>query len=352
MALDLFDTIFGVTSLLCFLLGTTGNILAVSYFLTRRTSMSPNTLLYICINLTDILICNLTLFTGLVNLSPALGDSLFLNSPVFCNLWGVLWNMTIRVSVFLIAVLSVSRVVSIHDPHRRLSRWSVAVPVMVYVGLMLLQASIPFIRGSKYEYFSHLKVCSWDLSKVFGMGSPPFNVLYFLLNIVEFVMPIFPVTTCCCFIIMKLRSRSTDSLASCARVNALKREATITIVLLTITYLVWNLPLCVVLILNYVTQISELHHHGSPDHYHFEYHVHLRTFMNSQTIVLNSVCNTCLYFYRITDLRRWTVDLIEKFFTRMLRFRTARVAGLLPNREGEHFGSCIRPSKEMSEDIL
>ena len=347
----MWDIVFGISSLVCFLLGTTGNLFAVSYFLTRTTSLSPNTLLYICINLTDIVICSLTLFTGLVNLSPSLGDAIFKSSPPFCNVWGILWNVTIRVSVFLIAVLSISRVVSLHHPYKKMSLWNVSVPVTVYVLLMLLQASIPFIRGSKYEYFPQLKVCSWDLAAVFIRGSIPFNVLYFLLNIVEFVMPIFPVTSCCCFIILKLRSKAVTSLASSARGSTVKREATVTIVLLTLTYLVWNLPLCVVLILNYTTQISELACHGSPGHYHFAYHDHLRTFMNSQTIALNSVCNTCLYFYRITDLRRWTLNLLGQFYSQSVRFLTVREVPLHSNAaiSGRH---CVcRPCLGNTSDL-
>ena len=309
------DTIFGLSSLICFFLGTTGNILAVTYFLTRPKTLSPNTLLYICINITDIVICCLSLITGLVNLSPSLGETLFHSAPFFCNLWGILWNVTIRVSVFLIALLSITRVVSLHRPYTPLALRSAGVPVVVYLVLMLFQAAIPFMRGATYQYFPRFKVCSWDLGKVFKLGSVPFNVLYFLLNIVEFVVPIFPVTSCCCFIIMKLRSRSVT--ATSARTTLIKREATVTIVLLTVTYLIWNLPLCIVLILNYTTQVNELRHHGSPRHYHFTYDVHLRTFMNSQTIVLNSVCNTCLYFYRITELRRWTVDLIDLCLSRV-----------------------------------
>ena len=348
------DTIFGVSSLLCFLLGTTGNILAASYFLTRPVVLSPNTLLHICINLTDILICSLALFTGLVNLSPSMGETLFNTDPLLCNVWGILWNVTIRVSVYLIAVLSVSRLISIYLPHKRMSLWSVAVPIVTYVFLMLLQAATPFFRGTKYEYFPRFKVCSWDLGKVFVKGSPPFNVLYFLLNIVEFVFPLIPVTSCCCFIILKLRfkrisSSSSSSTAGSTRRSTVKREATITIVLLTITYLVWNVPLCIVLILNYITQVSELQSHDSPGHYHFQYHVQLRTFMNSQTIVLNCVCNTCLYFYRITGLRRWTRDLMTHIFCRVFRCRVVRELRVptTPILGNGHSRSYLRPGRQL-----
>ena len=35
---------------------------------------------------------------------------------VFCNLWAMLWQIAIRVSVFLVGMLSITRVISILKP--------------------------------------------------------------------------------------------------------------------------------------------------------------------------------------------------------------------------------------------
>jgi len=293
---------FGASSLLSFLVGTTGNIIAVFYFLKRSTTSTANTIIYACINITDTTICSLVLFTGLANLSPALGEQLFSNS-VFCNVWGVLWNMIVRLSVYLIGVLSVSRVVSLYRPYQKMRRRTVLLPIIVYFLLMVFQAAMPFYHGRGYRYFPEHQVCSWSLGEIFDSRSVAFNFWFFVLTVLEFVVPVVPVTACCCLLMYKLRAKHSIS----ERMNVIKREATITIVLLTVTYLVFNVPLCTVVLLNYSSKITEIHGHSTPSHTHFSfnYDKDLRSFINTQTIVLNCVANTCLYFYRIGELREW-----------------------------------------------
>ena len=299
MSPESLDILSGIISLICVLIGTTGNIFAVSYFLSRSPTMTANTFIYSCINITDILISSLALFPGLAFLSGHIGEVLFANT-FLCNMWGMLWNITIRMSVYLIAVLCLSRVVTLYRPYSKISLLSVVVPIVCYVLLMVVQAVIPYFHQARYTYFPVFKLCAWKLSALFSPGAAPFRVWYFVFNILEFVVPVFPVIGSCFFMVFKLRTKETSN----RMMSTIKRDATITIILLTITYLVWNLPLCVITSLNYISLVSS-------NRLSFSYPTRLRIFINTQTILLNSVCNTCLYFYRIVDLRQWSLGVVR-----------------------------------------
>lgn len=311
------DLIFGLLSLLSFLLGLPGNILSTLYFLSRTPT--PNTLTYILINLTDITICSLALFIGLSNLSPQFGVWFF-SAVWVCNTWGVLWNISIRMSVYLIAVLSISRVYKLHYPNLRTSIYPTITAVGTYLLLLTLQAVIPYTRGVGYTYLPEYCLCSWRLSDLFTPGTAHFTVSYFVLNILEFVVPTVPVTVCCVAMISKLRGRVSVN----KQIEHIKRQATVTVVLLTVVYLLWNVPICVVTILNYHTQVTEQGQH--PRHFHFTYSTYLRSFINTQTIVLNSVCNTVLYYCRIKGLRQFAMCWVRDRLVRSVVWVRARIS--------------------------
>ena len=333
MAAHPVDILFGVTSLVCFVIGTVGNMFAATYFLSRSPAVTPNAFIYSCINITDILICTLALFSGLANLSAEFREIIFSNVFI-CNLWGMLWNITVRISVYLIGVLCLSRAVTLYRPYTKPSLWSVAIPILFYSLLMVLQAAIPYIHGARYNYIPLYKICTWKLSDLFQPSSTPFKVWFFLFNILEFVLPVIPVVGSCFFMIFKLRTQKSTNRA----ITSIKREATITIILLTVIYLVWNLPLCVVTTLNYIKICPSAH-------FSFSIPVRLRSFINAQTILLNSVCNTCLYFYRIADLRKWTVSVTRGWISAVGKWARKKRVVRLPSSPGR-----VPPDK-LSKDM-
>jgi hypothetical protein len=69
---------------------------------------------------------------------------------------GMLWNMAPRLSVFLMAVLSISRTISLVYPLRRIRRQDVALPILFYTALQLVQATLPFWFGAKYRFVENV----------------------------------------------------------------------------------------------------------------------------------------------------------------------------------------------------
>ena len=74
------------------------------------------------------------------------------SSPVVCTMHGILWNIAPRMSVFLIAVLSISRTISLLFPFRRIKRQHVLTPVVLYMIIQVVQSTLPYWFGAVYKY--------------------------------------------------------------------------------------------------------------------------------------------------------------------------------------------------------
>ncbi|KAL5247313.1 hypothetical protein ACHWQZ_G019252 [Mnemiopsis leidyi] len=95
------DNIFFVTSGICFLFGSVGNTIALKYYSSQQVD-TPHRL-YMWITSTDI-------FTSLAMLPMSMsyqqGRAPILFGDVgVCQAWGILWSITSRLSVFLVAIL-------------------------------------------------------------------------------------------------------------------------------------------------------------------------------------------------------------------------------------------------------
>ena len=106
------DISIGVLLITCFLLGTLGNSLALGYFISRQRTTSN--ILYLSIVTVDLVSVFLLLSPALSHFSYR--DPLLLSYPLFCNLWGVFFFISSRLSVFLVAVLSISRTIALFSP--------------------------------------------------------------------------------------------------------------------------------------------------------------------------------------------------------------------------------------------
>ena len=73
-------------------------------------------------------------------------------SPIVCNFQGMLWEIAPRMSVFLVAVLSISRTISLLFPFRRIKKVHIVMPVVSYLILQTVQATIPYWFGAAYTY--------------------------------------------------------------------------------------------------------------------------------------------------------------------------------------------------------
>ena len=101
------ENLYFTIILLCFTLGTSGNLLSLSYFLTKTRDI-PTTL-YTIISVVDVLVSLLVLPLGLPYVLDNRYGWLLETSRVVCTTWGMLWYTCTILSVFLVAVMSISR---------------------------------------------------------------------------------------------------------------------------------------------------------------------------------------------------------------------------------------------------
>ena len=111
--------------------------------------------------------------------------------PVLCNVWGVGWALTSRLSIFLVAVLSMTRCLKITRPFLHVRACAVNTCTAAYVLACLGIGLIPFMYGSHYVYDRVSVLCLWN--PVGDVGSlTGFVALYILFINLPFSLPLIP----------------------------------------------------------------------------------------------------------------------------------------------------------------
>ena len=172
---------------------------------------------------------------------------------------------------------------------------------------MLLQSSVPFWLGSGYTY---------DWIGVTCYAHMPQNyVYYFVCAILEFIIPMLVVFPSCLVSVYSLCGVGARATRNCSQNSthftaaARRNHATWTIVLLTATYLVFNLPLLVYTVAAFFSLFLQNANHvvdfyAAPLHDDKQYHLFLN-FAFTVSVSLNSTANAVLFTLRSTAVRQW-----------------------------------------------
>ena len=308
----------GVFAILCFTIGVPGNCIVLSYFVSKfKSGRAPSTIAYIFISGTDTLLCILIIFGGVSDFTrtPAL-----FGSELVCGVWGIFWNATTRLSVFLVGILSLSRTLSFVFPlNRYFSKLShFAVPIGTYTILQTLQSTVPFWVNQKYVYSGLYGICTYYLDSVYNYTSWQYKLIMFVIVDLEILIPFFTILISCGVSIYFLR-RDMNSLHAGrgAETPNNKVHASITITVITCVYLVLNLPSCVVYIMYAISRFTN----GS-----FEFWLYMpmefEVFAAMHFIPINSTANLIVYIVRMKSLQRyiWRILLKAKYCL-MLNFQ-------------------------------
>ena len=297
---------FGVLGIFESAIGTIGNALTLFYFLSRK-SMNASFVLYIGINISDLCICLLMFPVGISGMLEG-GEGWFTDS-VYCPLWGLLWAISIRMSVYIIGILSISRTLSHLRPLHPIKIHVILQLIGWYFFILILQSSLPFFYNKSYYFSRDSTMCLWQLTAVFEVFSTNFKIVFFLSTVMEFIVPAIPIIISCFISFVTLR---TDKLRCTQSAGLQKRKATVTVILLTISYVVFNIPLCFILsrhavflfcnkCFNYDTlKVSAV----------------LEYLFSSHVFALNAIANVIIYFSRISDMKcflyEWKALFCEK----------------------------------------
>lgn len=233
------DYFLAAVCIFCATVGVAGNLVALRYFHNHRKDLP--TILYILITLVDILSCSTCLPTAISYLNHR--QPMWYGNSIFCYGWGILWAIIPFMSVFLVAVLSITRTISLISPLRQIKTKRVMIFVSVYIGYLVLWSTVPIIFKYGYFVYTPEDTYCWESTR-----SGWYSNLEIFNGAVLLAFPIVPVIISC-FIssYCVLSSLKVSTLSSAVR--NMKLEATITIILITVTYIVLNLPIFIIWVL-------------------------------------------------------------------------------------------------------
>ena len=140
------DVFNGILALYIAAFGALWNLIAVSFFLRSKKDLIK--IIYIWISFTDLTACIMMTPVGIANLN--LRNPNLFSSVIFCNAHGFLWNVTARLTVFLVMVLSITRTIFLKFPFWRICTKKIIATIVIYTIFQVIQASLPFIVSTLY----------------------------------------------------------------------------------------------------------------------------------------------------------------------------------------------------------
>ena len=301
------DHFLGALCLTCLLVGTPSNLTALIYFSKKRARDTP-TLLYVTITLTDTVTCVLitpvaiTMFSGR---SPGMFGSF-----TACNIWGLFWEIQPYYSVFLVFMLTVLRTVSLVKPLIVIKTRRVLAVLIGYFAFLVIRfivglaANLGRYRyeakdGYPYNHFTNPWFAQWDI----------------IAGVVLLAFPIIPVAVSCVMSVYIVRSSASGcqeevSSRTRGKKRNSKHRATTTILLLTIIYIVFNIPVFINYIRLAVIVFSSNHKDFlNPDGNNRFVHAYAWLFTYIISVALNALVNPIVYLFRMPRFRQSIKDI-------------------------------------------
>ena len=252
------------------------------------------------INFVDGLVCLLMIPVALSSLHG--GRAVIFAHPPMCYIWAVLWEISIRMSIFLIGVMSIARTIALIDPLHTPRKVHLVTPVAGYLILLVVQESIPLALQAKSEYYEVFATCGLDVKEIIGTTITNVKIYFFFTIDLEFITPLIVIIISSIISMVQLMKGSAQN-------NKFKHEeATKTILILALVYIVLNIPYCTVYLLKSVYVWSDhsimlLHKDIDPRLKYFIY-----SFILTHAMALNSMINPLIYFCRLPQLRDFVLQ--------------------------------------------
>lgn len=211
------------------------------------------------------------------------------NVSAVCSVLGTLFNVISEFSVFLLAVLSFSRTYLLMFPLRRQSKSTTFKGMGVYALLVLTHETVFTVFDKlQFRYTVDESYC-WDK----GI-SPAWDIYDNIIDVFLLAIPVIPVTISCIITCYKIyqTSRATQH-----RICLVKRNATITITLYTVVYLVLSMPN----FLNYIVWAQSKIRFGSSTPYYSGVFMKYYSWLLTDTVlvVLVSTINPIILLGRV-----------------------------------------------------
>lgn len=242
------DYFIGSVLLAIMYTGVTANILALLYFTTRRTRNANSKFfrkVYIIIIIVDMVICLSMAPVIEAAFSPNRLGVMFSNHE-FCNTWGILWVIFPNMSVFMIAMLSISRFLVLKQSTTQLNKRMAWLLPLIFLVILLILLLVTFqAKITEMTFRPEFFICGPKGFATNGKNDDKGVVNRGLVSVILFtVLPgltVIPVSLSCIFSLVYLNRAklSSRSIGSCARRHY---HAACTVLIVTLVYIIFNLP--------------------------------------------------------------------------------------------------------------
>ena len=282
------DMIYGAILLVVTLLGTPANAFSFYYFLSKKRDISSA--IYICITAVDT-------FTCLCALPPALSyfnnrKPTMFEDDIFCNIWIVVFRVLSAMSIFCVALLSITRTYLLLTPFKSIPLRLVYGVISLYFFFLCVTATIIFWeKGGHYMYQEVFVDCSFVDEHI-----KKYEKLSDVISKMVYTIPIFPILISCVISLVVLLKDSGNRNDNYQVGFDEKRYASITIVIFTFIFAVFNIPASLLNLIAFNPQlIGQL--------LDFDKRMYFGNFVFTLSIPLNALCNAVFYMIRMKQLR-------------------------------------------------
>ena len=287
---DILDKLLALLLVICGLIGTSGNMMAIKYFLsTRRRDLAA--VLYMISCICDFLI-SLGQYPVVVALFLSRAPGMF-NNLSFCSAWHVFFFLLQKVAIFVVMILSVSRTVAIVLPFYQVKRLPVLGAVLIYSIALVIHDIVGATVTAKFFYLSVGPFCL-----LMPLGSAAGSAVTFIM-VLTVAIP--SSITFVSFIVSVLHLTGQKAIGS---TQSNSKEASYTIAIFTGCFILCNLPYCLILILENIRETSKIQYPG-PYLKHEIMYWYAWPISNVFFIVLNSAINPILYYRRMAGFSKW-----------------------------------------------
>ena len=287
------DQILGWVFILGTIVGLLGNGSAVCYFWPKR-NQSVHNMLYLAIITVDFL----TVASSFPVIASLLNDRypMIFNKDVFCSAWTLVSSFTAKMSIFLAAMICVTRTIAMRCPYLTLKRTSVISAIAGYA-ILLIALDLTYI-SFKWEHGQYVNSTCLCSAKFYETAPIVVKYIATVSLILQLTLPSF--ITFFCFVASTwfLMTRAT-----LLNVDERKfRRVSVTITIFTVIFLICNIPCFVYQMFSFLSwDFPELL--NVFDHRYFNYYGPL--LLQFFPIFLNSAINPSVYLLRMRGYQNW-----------------------------------------------
>ena len=297
------------------------NLLLLTFHM-KQPNKTTTVLLYCLMNGTDLLICFLMIPAVISCWSGS--EPLLFKTRVAREIWLFIWEVSGRMSVFLIGLQSVLRTRALLFPFsRRPNIKTLAAIIMVYMTILCSIQSVHFFYNV-YSIFSpntnrSTMVMVW-IQRAMGLESAASITFLVLNNLFGYVAPFLSITISCVISVYCIR-KSGSGVKRCGPVGTDRQHhqtATITVILLTLVYIVTNALTFVLELNEMLASISKILKKTvrfinwrlvSPLHYAIVYVTSYNV-----CILLNSTLNGFVFLIRTATIKEFMVKSFQNIW--------------------------------------